>query len=168
MRHAIAPFRRVALFAGALLLAACRTGDPAAPVATITPLVQHGALELRASFLVPPGRGAADSIVVEVTVHNTGAEARRFTTTPGCEILVRLLAAAAGSGASATFYDDFQRPCVRMLREVAVGPGETIVLRHRIAMRDIAPTAPRELQAHVGVLIDEGVVFLTGGSFTLP
>lgn len=167
MRHASSLLRRAVWVAGTLLLSACRSGDPAAPVATVTPLVQHGVLALRASFLVPPGRGPGDSIVVEVTMHNTGAESLRLTTTPGCEISVRLLSAAAGAGASATFYDDFQRPCVRMLKELTVGAGATIVVRHAIPVAAIPATAPREQQAHVGVQLDGTIVLLTGGTFTL-
>jgi hypothetical protein len=168
MRHATSALRHAALLAGALLIVGCSRTDPAGPIASLTPLVQHDGLELRASFLVPPGRGRADSIIVEVSMHNASAATRRIATTPGCEVAVRLLSAAAGAGASATFYDDFQRPCVRMLREIVLRRGETEVVRHAIPMQAITRAAPRHVQAHVGVLIDGGVVLLTGGTFMLP
>ena len=155
----------------ALALAACAGRDPASPASAVTPLVQSGNLELQASFQVPPGRGAGDTLVVVVTMRNAGTAPLQVHTSP-CPVSVRLLAAAPGDRASATFYDDFQRPCARMLVVIPLAPGETHRFEHGVPMDRISPAAPREVQAHVGVLVGSesgtGIVLLTGGRFTLP
>ena len=159
--------RAMAPVAAALALAACGAREPSAPAPALAPLVQHGALELQASFEVPQGRGRGDSLVVVVTARNVSG-ARYVIETSPCPASVRLLAAAAGAGASATFYDDFMRPCARMLVTIPLAPGEVHRFRHPIPMTAISRAAPRAVQAHVQVAVAPEPVLLTGSRFTLP
>lgn len=159
--------RATSSVAAALALAACGAREPSAPAATLTPLVQRGALELQASVEVPPGRGRGDSLRVIVTARNVSGAPYVIETSP-CTVGVRLLSAAAGAGASATFYDDFMRPCARMLVTIPLAPGAVHRFRHAVPMTAISPAAPRALQAHVQVAIAPEPVLLTGLAFTLP
>ena len=159
--------RAMAPIAASLVLAACGSREPAAPASAPAPLVQRGALQLRAAFEVPAGRGAGDTLWVVVTARNTSAAPVTIETSP-CTVSVRLLAAAAGAGASATFHDDFQRPCARMLVMIPLAAGATHTFRHPVPMSEISPAAPRAVQAHVQVDIAPQPVLLTGGTFTLP
>ena len=156
--------------AAALALAACSSGrEPAGPTTPLSyNVVRHGPLALWANIGMPTGR---DTLVVTVSVRTMSAAPVALHTTQ-CPVSVRLLAAAPGEAASATFYDDFQRPCTRALVIVPLAPGAVHRFHHPVPLDKISRAAPRAMQAQIGVLVgDESgmeTVLLTGYRLTLP
>lgn len=152
-----------------LLLAACGKLDPSGPVIEAQQLALEGDIAVRATVDVPPSRAPDAALNVHVTLTNRTRHAREVAVgSSSCTIFVRLLAAAPGAGASATFYDDFQRACTRDLKYVTLPAGGAQTLHHAVPLSAIAEGAPDALQAHIGLRLDRESVLLHVGPFHLP
>jgi hypothetical protein len=163
------PARLATLAASALVLAACSASDPSSPTIEAQQLALAGDLEVTATLDVPDGRGPGDTLRVRVTVRNRTREARQVSVgSSTCIVSVRLLAAAPGAGASATFYDDFLRPCTRDLKYVQLAAGGSQTFVHAVPADRIPASAPEEMQAHVGMQLDAERVLLNTGPFRIP
>lgn len=167
LRHI--PRRAATLASLFVLVAACGKRDPSGPVIEAQQLALDGDVTLHATLDVPESRGPGAVLGVNVTLQNRTAQTRSIPVgSSSCPIFVRILAAAPGAGASATFYDDSMRACTRDLRIVTLPPGGTQAFRHVVPVSAIAASAPDELQAHIGMHVDEETVLLVAGPFRLP